>query len=117
MNREDAIATIYGAYLTLARETTTPDHHRHHARMQPRAHRARRHPRRTPQSQLKGTPMDQTQVTELATALRAALTQWTMEPPTAPRDKAGLTHWAAETMNLAGDLCTELGVPSPFFAQ
>lgn len=25
MNREDAIATIYGAYLTLARETTTPD--------------------------------------------------------------------------------------------
>jgi len=54
---------------------------------------------------------------ELAKGLRAALTQWTMEPFDAPRGRAGLTRWAAETMNRADELCTALGAPSPFFSD
>lgn len=56
-------------------------------------------------------------IDEQAKALRDALTQWTIEPTSAPRDPAsGLTPCAATAMNLAGELCTELGAPSPFFS-
>lgn len=55
-------------------------------------------------------------VTERCTALRDALTQWTMEPLDVPRDAQGLTHWACVTMNRAGDLCCALGDPSPFIS-
>lgn len=59
--------------------------------------------------------MTSERVTELARELREALTQWTTEPLNTPRDKAGLTPCAANAMDLAGELCTELGAPSSFF--
>lgn len=52
---------------------------------------------------------------ECAEDLSNALTQWTLEPLSTPRNDIGLTPWAEKTMNLAGDLCEKLGVPSPFF--
>lgn len=60
-------------------------------------------------------PEQTPEVAELAKALREALTQWTIEPLNASRDSAGLTRWAGETMNRAGELCEELGAKSPFY--
>lgn len=57
-------------------------------------------------------------VDDLARDLRKCLTQWAIEPPSAPRNlHTGLTHWAEQTMDTAGDLATALGHPNRFLGS
>jgi hypothetical protein len=56
------------------------------------------------------------EIRELAHTARAALTQWTIEEPDAPRTD-GMTAATVSLVNAVGELLDALGCPNPFLPQ